>query len=133
FIQIEDHPAAGTWFILLVWEDILAKVFPYVDDTTQASIRKAVRVGIGKDGQPYEMVVRAHAQIIGKSTSGKSSLLNVLIAWLTRCIDAVPWACGVQKLYDLVGPWVDPYMDLDEDLPFDWIASGPQDVLEMLA
>jgi hypothetical protein len=90
-------------------------------------------VGYQIDGKPYRMRLDQHGADVGQSRSGKSSLINVKFAHTTRCADAVQWVCGVEKLYDLVGPWIEPFLGTDEPLPFDWIAAGPQDTAEMLA
>ncbi|MGH8876780.1 MAG: hypothetical protein ACRD0P_05460, partial [Stackebrandtia sp.] len=132
WVQVRKEPTAGTYSIVVVTEDVMARIYRYTDDVAPTSITEPALVGYQIDGKPYRMRLDQHGQVIGKSTGGKSSLINIEFAHTTRCDDVVDWVCGTEKLYDLVGPWVEPYMDTDHTLPFDWIASGQRDTLAML-
>lgn len=133
WVQITKEPAAGTYSVSVVREDVMARVRPYVDTPGWASITEPALVGYDLEGKPYYLPVKQHGQVIGMSTFGKSSLIHVLIAHVTRCADAILWVCGTQKLYDLVAGWIECYADTDLPLPIDWIAYGQEHTLAMLA
>ena len=132
WVQVRKEPAAGTYSVTVVTEDVMAKVRPYVDDPTPTSVRTPAMVGWQLDGKPQYLLLGQHGREVGQARSGKSSLIHVKFAHITRCTDALSWVGGVEKLYDLVGPWIEPYQGTDHPLPFDWIAAGAQDVLDML-
>lgn len=132
WVLINKEPAAGTYTILIVTEDVMARIYPYHDTNLITSIEDPQLVGYGMDGSPVHLKLAQHGQLSGKSTSGKSGLLNVEWAHVTRTSDALIWAAGVEKLYDLVGGWLEPYTDTDLPLPIDWVASGQTDLLTML-
>jgi hypothetical protein len=132
WVHITKKPAAGAYAISVLTEDVMAEVRPFVDTPEWASITDPAIVGYQIDGEPTRMRLDQHGADVGLSRWGKSSLVNVRIAHTTRCADARQMVCGVEKLYDLVGPWIEPYLGTDLPLPFD-IASGPQDTAEMLA
>lgn len=132
WVQIEKQPGAGTYSVVVVTEDVMAKVRPYVDDPTPTTIRSAAVVGYRIDGTEHRMPLNQHGREVGRTRSGKSSLIHVKFAHITRCTDAVSWVCGAEKLYDLVAGWIEPYEGTDHPLPFGWIASGQADLLDML-
>lgn len=132
WVSITKERTAGTYSVVVVTEDVMARVYQYEDTPEWTSITTPAMVGYQLDGQPYHLPLKQHGQVIGQSTYGKSSLINVAFAHITRCADALLWVCGVEKLYDLVGGWIEPYMDTGIPLPFDWIANGQHDTLDML-
>lgn len=133
WVQITKEPSAGTYTILLVTEDVMARVYPYRDLTVGwSTITEPKVIGYGMDGAPRAVRLAQHGQISGRSTSGKTSLIHTEWAEVTRCRDALIWVGGVEKLYDLVGGWLEPYDGSDLPLPIDWVASGQQDLLTML-
>jgi hypothetical protein len=132
WVSIQKQPAAGTYTVLIVTEDVMARIYPYRDDLAWSTIKTPKVVGYQLDGQPYPLELAQHGQISGMSRWGKSSLIHVEWAEATKCRDTVIWVGGVEKLYDLVGGWVEPYRGGGEPLPLDWIASGQADLLTML-
>lgn len=132
WVNIRKEPAAGAYSISVVTQDVTGRLYPYEDCLEWASLRDPARVGFGLDTEPVFLPLRQHGQHIGQTRSGKSSLINTLIAYITRCRDAVLWVCGTEKLYDLVMGWLEVYLGTDFDLPFDWVANGPQDTVDML-
>jgi hypothetical protein len=133
WVHITKKPGAGAYSISVLTEDVMTQTYEYVDTPEWTSITTPALVGYDIGGEPYRMRLDQHGADVGMSRWGKSSLVNVRFAHTTRCADAVQWVCGVEKLYDLVGPWIEPYLGTDLPLPFDAIASGPQDTAEMLA
>lgn len=132
WVHVTKMREAGHYTVTVVTQDVLARVIAYVDDPTPASITEPVTIGKSIDGTPARLNLAQHGQVIGKSRSGKSSLIHVGLAHVTRCVDAEVWICGTEKLYDLVASWLHPYEGTDLKPPIDWIAYGLGDVLEML-
>jgi hypothetical protein len=133
WVRYRKESAAGVYSITVLYRDLMAEVIPYVDDPTPTSITEPALRGVEVDGREYREPLTQHERDIGASTMGKSSLENVKIAHSTRCTDAITWIAGVQKLYDLVGPWVEPYLDTGLRPPIDWIGHGQTDTLAMMA
>lgn len=133
WVQFRKTPAAGTYTLTVLTEDVMQQVYAYVDRLEWHSISDPALIGYDVEGSPYRLRLDAHGSNTGQTRSGKSSLINVMLAHLTLCHDAVVWTCGVEKLFDLVGPWIEPYLNTDFRIPFDWIASGPKDTATMLA
>lgn len=132
WVGIEKARAAGTYEVTVVTEDVMARIYPFVDDPTPTSIREPAVVGYRLSTDPYLLLLRQHGMVVGQSTYGKSAWINTLIAHILRCPDAVLWICGVEKLYDLVAGWIEVYQNTGIKLPIDWIANGQDDVLRML-
>ena len=132
WVRIAKLPYAGQYAISVVTEDVMGRVIPYVDDPTPTSITEPCIVGYQLDGTPAGERLDQHGQTIGKSRWGKTSLVHVKGAHITRCWDAVWWVCGTEKVYDLVAGWLQPYEGTDRYVPIDWIAQGLEDTLQML-
>jgi hypothetical protein len=133
WVGIQRLPRAGGYTITVTTQDVMARVYPFEDELEWASVRDPALIGYGLDAQPVHLLLRQHGQFLGKSRSGKSSLINCALAYLTRCRDAVVWICGTEKLYDMLAGWLEVYLDQDEEMPFDWVMAGPQDTAECLA
>ena len=133
WVQVRKSEYAGQYVISVVTEDVKAKVIPYVDDPTPTSITEPCVTGYRLDGSRIEQLLAQHGETIGKSRSGKSSLINCKMAHVTRCDDAVLWICGTEKVYNLVGGWLAPYEGTDYRPPIDWVERGLTGVLAVLA
>jgi hypothetical protein len=133
WVRLRKERAAGTYSITVTNRDLMAEVIPYVDDPTPTSITVPALVGVEIDGREHRERLDQHSRAVGGSTSGKSSLFQCELAHATRCTDAIVWVGGVQKLYDLVAGWVEPYYGKDMRSPLDWIAHGQTDTLTMMA
>lgn len=133
WVRRRKERQAGTFSVTITNRDLMAEVIPYTDDPTPTSITEPALVGIEIDGREHRERLDQHARTSGSSTSGKSSLINLELAHATRCTDALIWVGGVQKLYDLVGPWLEPYHNRGIRSPLNWIANGQTDTLTMMA
>lgn len=133
WVSITKQRGPGAYSIVVVNQDVMGRIFAHDDDPRPTSISELCVVGYTLEAKPYAMPLNQHGSDVGMSTSGKSSLAHVKLAHTTRCTDEVDWIAGVEKLYDLIGPWVEPYRGTDYDIPFDWIAAGPIDSAEMLS
>ncbi|MDQ3886303.1 MAG: type IV toxin-antitoxin system AbiEi family antitoxin domain-containing protein, partial [Actinomycetota bacterium] len=133
WVHITKQPAAGTYIVSVTTVDALARIYAYADALEWASIKDPAVIAHTVDGQAYTAQLNQHWADVGQSRSGKTSLIQIKWAYITRCHDAVLWVGGVEKLFDAVGPWIEPYLGTDEPLPIDWIANGPIHTANMLA
>lgn len=139
FVGVRKQPAAGLYSITTVIEDVMGRLYPYHDPRIQRQISRPAVCGYGIDTKPVLLLLAQHGQHIGKTRSGKTSLIHTLLAFMTACAgneidldNCVIWICGTEKLYDLVAAWLEIYLGTDFDPPFDWVARGPEDTLAML-
>lgn len=133
WVQIIKEAGAGVYTITVTTVDTLARIYPYRDPRQWRSIKDPVVVGYRVDSTTHAETLRQHWGDTGQTRSGKTSLIQTKWANITLCHDAVLWVCGTEKLFDAVGPWIEPYLDTDLPVPIDWIANGPQDSVNMLA
>jgi len=133
WVAIQKMKLSGRYTITVTIQDIMARLYPFVDELEWADVRKPMLIGYGLDAKPVHLSLRQHGQYIGKTRSGKTSLIHNVLAYLTRCENAVVWICGTEKLYDLLAGWLEIYLDTGEEMPFDFICVGPEDSAECLA
>lgn len=133
WVHVAKQRAAGVYTVSVTTVDALAKVYPYIDPERWVSIKDPAPIGHTIDGTVVTEVLARHWADTGATRSGKTSLIHTKRARITQAHDAVLWVGGTQKLFDSVGPWIDPYLGTDEPLPFDAVANGPVDTAEMLA
>lgn len=133
WVHITKERGAGRYTISVTTVDALARVYPFEDMLERASIKDPARIARQIDGQPYKAQLNQHWADVGQSRGGKTSLIHVKWAHITRCRDAVLWVGGVEKLFDAVGPWIEPYLGTGRRPPIDWVAFGPVDTANMLA
>jgi hypothetical protein len=132
WVQITKQPTAGAYTITVTSSDTMQRLYPYQIDTRPVSIEDPALVGYGIDGLPHYERVNQHWLHTGGTRFGKTGLVQVLRTHTLRARDAVLWVGGTEKLYDSVGPWVDPFIGTGKRPPIDWIAKGPQDTLNMI-
>ena len=143
WVQINEDPdRVGVYTIQANTEDVMKRIRPYrecVDDLVDADGRPRWRrvsqpchLLWGMDGMPIGVDVARHAWILGATTGGKSAYIHREWADVTRCEDALIWVAGTRKLYDLVGPWLEPYLGQDVRPPLDWVRADAEGVLHML-
>ena len=133
WVRVQKEPEAGIYSITTLNFDVMAEVIPYKDDPTPTSVTTPALIGIEIDGTPRYERLDSHQRDIGSTRSGKSSLLHLKLAHLTRCEDAIVWVGGTEKVYDLVAGWVEPYENTGLKPPIDWVANGLEDTLHMMA
>lgn len=104
--------------------DGLADSVKLLPELRARSVNDEFVVGVQEDGSYLKVTVReSHFMIIGIMGSGKSNLLNVLIAQLASCNDSVIW------MVDMKGgragkPWFQAWSDGEADAPpIDWLAT----------
>ncbi len=134
-VTIMAKPSAGVYTITVLTVDVMANVVPYVDDPTPCSISDPMFLGVQLDGTPYWVTIDKHWEDVGATRSGKTSLIHNKFAHILRAQKgrkAKLWVGGVDKLYDLVGPWLEKYWNTGERIPFDFIRNGQRDTVIML-
>jgi hypothetical protein len=121
---------------VLMWlneTDFLAEDIPFPEDDPPATINEPIALGGGADGEPAKVLLRGVAvYVIGMSGSGKSNLMHVLIAQLTRCPDTV--VCVIDlKGGRLAAPWIRPWVEERADEPpISWVATTREEAWDML-
>lgn len=143
WVQINEDPdRVGVYLIQANTEDVMRRIRPYreqVDELVDADGRPRWRrvtqpchLLWGMDGMPIGVDVARHAWILGATTGGKSAYIHREWADVTRCDDALIWVAGTRKLYDLVGPWLEPYLGQQVPPPLDWVRADAEGVLQIL-
>lgn len=132
WVRIQGTPRPNRVRVTVAVEDILSKAHPYPLNNDMLPRGSHLEIGAQMHGEPVMLNPYQHGIICGATRSGKTSLVNVVIAELTRLPGRV-WLCGAEKVYDIVGQWLDPHMGTDRPLPLDWVVEGQKDTLAMLA
>jgi hypothetical protein len=114
-------------------KDILALEVPFPGDLGNLTVNRPFPVGVHEDGQVAEVLFReVAALIIGLRGSGKSNLMNVLIAQLARCVDTVIFMID-NKGGRTARPWLQPWIDERSGRPvIDWVATTREESELML-
>lgn len=132
-IRVERGRRADEVLLHVAERDVLAESIPLPDDATPLTINWPLPVGLHEDGTVCTVTLReVAALIVGLRGSGKSNLINVLIAQLARCRDAVIF------MIDLKGgrtalPWLRPFLERRTARPvIDWVATTRDEAERML-
>lgn len=104
--------------------DGLAEAAQLTPAMRSRTVTEDIIIGIQEDGTYLKMPIREiHAIIVGTTGSGKSNLLNVIIAQLASCVDTVIWAIDM-KGGRAIAPWYQAWEEGRTDRPpIDWIAT----------
>jgi len=90
--------------------------------TPVTSVTKPAEIGVSEDGRPVRvLLLRRNVLIGGIAGSGKSGILNVIIASLAACADVVLWGVDLKGGMELQ-PWA---------ACFDRLATTPQEANEL--
>jgi hypothetical protein len=113
--------------------DVLAETIPFPDAREALSITAPIPVGVFEDGQVCAVTLRELATlIVGLRGSGKSNLLNVLLAQLARCADVLIFAIDL-KGGRMAAPWIEPWLAGRSPRPVvDWLATDRAEAEKML-
>ena len=69
------------------------------------SITRPVQLGLFEDGRPVKVLILRRNVLIGGTTgSGKSGIVNVVMAYLVACLDVMPWGVDLKGGMELQ-PW----------------------------
>jgi heme exporter protein D len=132
-IRVERGGRADEVLLHVAERDVLAESIPLPGESSPLTINWPLPVGLHEDGTVCAVTLReVAALIVGLRGSGKSNLINVLIAQLARCQDAVIF------MIDLKGgrtalPWLRPWLDGAAARPvIDWVATTRDEAERML-
>jgi hypothetical protein len=113
--------------------DVLAETIPFPHDAQPLTVNRPLPVGLHEDGTVCTVTLReVAALIVGLRGSGKSNLINILIAQLSRCADTMIF------MIDLKGgrtalPWLRPWLEGRAARPvIDWVATTRDEAERML-
>lgn len=113
--------------------DVFAEEVPYPALVTPISINDPFDVGISDDGTLALLKLReVCVLVVGLRGSGKTNLLNVIIAQLARCVDVIVFGIDL-KGGRLLAPWVRPWAQGKTSRPvIDWIATDRDEADKLL-
>ncbi|MBR7836976.1 hypothetical protein KDL01_27110 [Actinospica durhamensis] len=105
-VRVEPDPAhAGRATIRVLANDPHAEAIAWSGPSVR-SITQPITLGVFEDATPVRVsFLRRHALIGGIAGSGKSGILNVIVANLAACADVVLWGIDLKGGMEL-RPWV---------------------------
>jgi S-DNA-T family DNA segregation ATPase FtsK/SpoIIIE len=132
-LRFERGQAAHEVILHVAERDVLAETVPLPAGSRRLTITKPIEIGVHEDGQVCSLTLREVASlIVGLRGSGKSNLLNVLIAQLARCEDVLIFVID-QKGGRMAAPWLDPWLSGKTPAPvIDWLATTREEAEVML-
>jgi hypothetical protein len=132
-LRFERGEQAHEVILHVAERDVLAETVPLPAGHGTLSIIQPLPVGLFEDGRPCAVTLReVAALIVGLRGSGKSNLLNVLLAQLARCADVLIFAIDV-KGGRMAAPWVEPWLAGRTARPVvDWLATDREEAERML-
>ena len=105
-VRVEPDPAhAGRATIRVLATDPHAQAIPWTGPSVR-SITQPITLGVFEDATPVRVsFLRRHGLLGGIAGSGKSGILNVIVANLAACADVVLWGIDLKGGMEL-RPWV---------------------------
>jgi hypothetical protein len=132
-LRFERGTQAHEVILHVAERDVLAETVPLPTAPGSLSITRPIPVGLFEDGQVCAVTLREVATlIVGLRGSGKSNLLNVLLAQLARCPDVLVFAIDL-KGGRMAAPWIEPWLAGRTPRPVvDWLATDREEAERML-
>ncbi len=132
-LRFERGGQAHEVLLHIAERDVLANVLPLPVGHEPLSINSPIPVGLYQDGRICAITLREVATlIVGLRGSGKSNLLNVLLAQLARCPDVLIFAIDL-KGGRMAAPWIQPWLAHRTPWPvIDWLATDREEAEKML-
>jgi FtsK/SpoIIIE family len=132
-LRFERGDQAHKVILHVAERDVLAETIPFPADQGPMSILRPLPLGLFEDGQVCAVTLREMATlIVGLRGSGKSNLLNVLLAQLARCADVLVFAIDL-KGGRMAAPWIEPWLAGRTPKPVvDWLATDREEAERML-
>jgi S-DNA-T family DNA segregation ATPase FtsK/SpoIIIE len=116
-----DGKKANRLVMRVVETEPLAAPIPWPGPAIR-SVTQLAEIGISEDGRPVRvLLLRRNVLIGGIAGSGKSGILNVIIATLAACHDVVLWGVDLKGGMEL-GPW---------EGCFERIAATPDEAIQL--
>jgi hypothetical protein len=132
-IHVERGKTAAEVLLHVNEVDILAETFPIPHDHTPLTVNNPVPLGLYEDSTVVEVRMQGRAsKTVGLRGKGKSNLINVKLAALTRCVDVVVWMIDA-KGGRTARPWLLPWLEGRTHRPvIDWVATTDDEIGRML-
>ncbi|WP_147266801.1 hypothetical protein [Streptomyces diacarni] len=138
-LRLESTPQANEAWLHVTTRDVLAETIHLPADDHPLTIRKPLTLGDLESGEPLEILFRQNSVLVaGAKGSGKSVLLHVIIAALTRCVDVVIWMVDMAQgntAKRWLRPWAQQWKDRDGNLIdrpiLDWVATTPDEAVRL--
>jgi hypothetical protein len=132
-LRFERGDQAHKVILHVAERDVLAETVPLPAGRGELTITRPVPLGLFEDGQVCAVTLREVATLIaGLRGSGKSNLLNVLLAQLARCPDVLIFAIDM-KGGRMAAPWIEPWLTGRTSKPVvDWLATDREETERML-
>jgi FtsK/SpoIIIE family len=123
-VTFEGGAHSGNVVMKIRERDGLATGTSLTPELRATTVNKPFCVGDQEDGTPQMMTVReVHTMIVGTTGSGKSNLLNVIIAQLAYCPDTIIWVIDM-KGGRFARPWFQAWGEGHAAMPaIDWLAT----------
>ena len=120
---LPDGKHANKLIMRVVETEPLSTPVPWPGPTIK-SVTQLAEIGISEDGQPVRvLLLRRNVLVGGIAGSGKSGVLNVIIAMLAACPDVRLWGVDLKGGMEL-GPWASC---------FERIATTPEEANELFS
>lgn len=131
-IRFMPGPSKAEVFVLQLDRDVLAETQPYPVDRSPRSIHQPITLGMDELGVVQVVTMRElSAMFVGERGSGKSNLINIHLAHLTGCTDALVWMID-GKGGRTARPWLEPFLQGIGKPALDWCAITPEEADAML-
>jgi S-DNA-T family DNA segregation ATPase FtsK/SpoIIIE len=112
---------------------VLNEVRKLPPELRATTVRDPFAIGVQEDGSTLKISLRElHMLMIGTTGSGKSNLINVIIAQLASCVDTVIWVIDM-KGGRTVRPWLQAWSEGNTEAPaLDWVATTREEAAMMM-
>ena len=123
----------GAFLINVATVNSLNQDADYPVDYSPLSINSPAAKGIHRDGDPFAPVMRQlSALVVGRRGSGKTNLMNVMLANQARMVDNLTWVIDLNG-GGLALPWLHAWHAAGRPgrPPIDWVADTPEKALAM--
>jgi S-DNA-T family DNA segregation ATPase FtsK/SpoIIIE len=101
---LPDATRADRFTLRVIEADPHAHPIPWPSPSS-TSVTRPVELGLSEDGQPVQVLILRRNVLVGGTTgSGKSGVLNIILATLAACTDAVIWGVDLKGGMEL-HPW----------------------------
>lgn len=132
-IHVERGNTAAEVLLHVNEVDILAETVPIPRDHTPLTINNPLPLGLYEDSTIVDVRMQGRAsKTVGLRGKGKSNLINVKLAALTRCVDVIVWMID-NKGGRTARPWLLPWLEGRTHRPvIDWVATTDAEVGRML-
>ncbi|MCM1943156.1 hypothetical protein NC239_33635 [Streptomyces sp. G3] len=134
-VEVEAGAHRGAVLIHVSTVNHLVDDVPYPPDYSPLTVNQPAPIGVRRDGQPEGPVNRqASMLLVGQRGSGKTNLMNVMIANQCRMVDSITWVIDLNG-GGLALKWMRAWAAAGKPgrPPVDWVADTPEKARGMAA